>query len=863
MTLPLLALATMVAWTAPAMAAERLACPSGTAAMDVPQPSGSLHQCQRPDGTAHGPSQRLDSAGKILERGFFEDGFEQGSWRYYDGSGRVVRVGQMSSGRPAGAWTHFDPSGEPSATLTHGLADSPDLTVESAEDPRVRWAHQLPSAATQIWPVSDTMAAISVGETALWLVNLIDGGVRGVVPLPAALRPDIVVHSELLLAVTAPGELLVVDLGGDVVSWKRVRTPVGITHAGGILADGTIAVRSGLGRIDGIDPDSGDQLWTSKLYVDEVAPIVAGDVVVAVREAREVRAVTLGTGAFAWQARMSASVVDLLALGSRVHVLTSGGELLALDRGTGAPLWSLSLPTGPAVAATLTLRDDALWVATPHAAWRVERRLGTVLDERHPTPPEGEDAADLVVGTAMACTSGRRGGIRCDPGGWELATAPAVVAPLMAADGVVLLAHADGALTALDDGLGAALEGIEASGAVLLEDGLVAADITLEGITWEVDLPWVVVEQPGAEEECSLVTAAVGLPPPSEVMGWLEPVDAAMGGSMDGASDARPVAPVVTLVDLPLPHQLGDGAFSLPESWDVEEAGAVWRMSWWHRHRPTLTSLVATLGDASDAAKVDALLRCETGPARFRGQVRLDDGYRTMEVTGMLDLVPHPHSLDDERGCLLDLSAGGEDLGSWSSVVLPAWTEVVMEVGWPDELPDLGLDADDIFVPPQVSGAEVVLDLYEPWQLQRTTVVVSGEVDLRVDEGDARGPILRAFSGERLLAEVPVPDLRYGHVGLDEDGAEVPLPDVEDIVHLTRPLPESADTTVWRVAWQRSSCFEEVGAPRVAEDAAQAPAMGDQASPSTDSDAVPQSPPLTTPTPMAPPKSRWRRGRMR
>lgn len=848
----------MLGWSTPALAAERLVCPDGTVAVEVPAPAATLRQCQRPDGTAHGPSQKLDADGRVLERGYFDEGVEQGNWRYYDSAGRIVRAGQMSAGRPEGAWTHFDPKGAPAATLTHGLAMVPEVGSEGADDPRVRWRHTLPEAASRLWHLNDRLVAVLVGAEALWLLDLPTGEVRGVVPLPAALRADIVVDDSRMFAVTAPGELLVVDFAAEP-TWHRVRTPVGITHVAGVVDDGAIAVRNGLGRIEGIEPDSGAQAWTSKLYIDEVAPVVAGSVVAAVRDAREVRAVSVGTGAFAWQARMSSPVVDLLALGNRVHVLTRAGELLALDRQTGAPLWSTVL--GPGVAGSLSVRDDALWVSTPHAAWRVERRLGTILDERRADPPFEEAAADLVVGTELACTTGRRGGLRCHPGGWELSVPEAVVPPLLG-DGVVLLADKAGGLHALDAGLGAAVQGAEAGGTALLEDGVVPAEVTLGESVWEVDLPWLLVEQPGDTEDCTLVTAAVGLPGQAEVAGWLaaESVDALPAADTPPA--AAPIA-TVSLMDVALQHDVGEGVFDIPEEWLVDDAGSVWRMSWWHRHRPTLTALAATLGDASDAAEVDALLRCDAPAARFRGGAHLDDGYRTLEVTGMLEVVPHPHSLDGEPGCLLDLSVGGEDLGAWSSPVLPAWTEVLLEVTLPESLPELGEDADDVLLPEQVGGLEVVLDLYEPWQLDRTVAVATGEVDLRIDEGDPRGPILRAFSGARLLAEVPVPELRYGQVEPDDDGVDVARPDIEDIVHLHRELPEVVDATAWRVAWQRSACLT-TDAENAVEEGIGGPSNEPAAvSDPPDAPTAEEAPPVSPPTPMAPPKSRWRRDKSR
>ena len=848
-----LAVALGICVWAPARAAERLDCPEGTRVVDVPQLDGSLRQCQLPDGTAHGPSQRLDPTGRVRARGFYEAGVEQGSWRHYDSAGRILRSGQMSAGRPKGAWTHFDPQGTPSATLTHGTATVPDAPGAGSDDPRVRWRRSLPSAASRLWRLDERLVAVAEGAEALWLIDLPTGVVRGRVPLPADLRADVVMAGDRMLAVTAPGELLVVDLEPEVPTWRRLRTPVGLTHVAGIHSDGSVVVRSGLGRVDGIDLDTGDQRWTSKLYIDEVAPVMAGPVVAAVRDAREVRAVTAGTGTFAWQARMGAPVADLLALGSRVHVLTRSGELLALDRQTGAPLWSIAL--GPGVAGALSVRDDALWVATPHAAWRVERRLGTVLEQYGAEPPFEEAAADLVVGGGLSCTTGRRGGLRCTPGGWELELPPSVVPPVLG-EGIVLLADAEGGLLALDAGVGAAVQGMEAGGTTLVEDGVLVAEVRLGETTWEVELPWLLVEQPHVEDDCTMVTAAVGLPGQAEVAEWW----AAESDRPADAGSAVPDDGTVSLFDVALQHDVGSGAFVIPDEWAVEDAGSVWRMSWWHRHRPTITALAASLGDASDAAEVEALLRCESGPAHFKGGVHLDDGYRTMEVTGKLEVVPHPHSLDGELGCLLDLAVGGEDLGAWSSPQMPAWSEVLLEIALPESMPELGEDADEVVFPEQVSGLEVVLDLYEPWQVERTVASASGAVELRIDAGDVRGPILRAFSGARLLAELPVPELRYGQVGESDDGVEVPTPEIEDILHLERPLPVSTGQTAWRVAWQRSECLVQAE-----EDPAEGgqDAQPEDGTPEAPSAVADDAPPPKPPVPRAPPRSRWRRDRSR
>ena len=833
-------------------AAEGLDCPSGTAEATVSDDASTELWCTRPDGVRHGPYQRRSLSGRILERGFWEDGVRAGSWRYYDVSGKVVRTGQMSSGHPDGAWTHFDPTGAPSATITHGRFPPATSAPPRPADPRHRWQVDLGTTPTAWWRAGDASVAVSVGSDRLVLLSVETGAITADIPLPAPLRPGLVFEGDRILAVTGPGELFTVDLDPDGGgTWRRVRTPLGVTDALGSAGPDAVVVRDGRGRLSSVSLDSGDSLWSSRLFVDDTRPALTSASAVAVRERREVRAVTLEGGAFVWQARMPSTVRAVGSVGDVVLALLDSGEVQALAASTGAPIWSLPLPIAAGVRPELHALDGTVWVSTPHEAWALDPVRGVVRASHVARPPTGQAAADLSVGASATCTTGRQGGIRCGPGDWELDTPPPAL-PAMVGVGVVLVAAQSGTITALDPAVSAAIAHGSTSDADLLVDDVLEATIGWEGESLAVEIPWVVVERERPDDACSVTTAAVQLPDPAHLWPAPPPTD-----------DAPPAAPpppeppaVLWLDDLVLHDDLGEGLFTVHPDWLLDPAGTTWRMSWWHQHRPTLTALLATLGTPSDAALVDALVRCDGPPARFDGIAQLDDGLRALRLTGSLEITPHAHSLDGEPGCLLDVSVGGQDQGAWSSASLPAWTEISLEVHGETLPDDLPLTPD---LPARVEGS-VSLDAYEPWALDRTHHELDGVLELRIDGGDPRGPILRAFDGTRLVLEVPVPDLTYGAVAVEPDGTVVPDPTIEDHVHLERSVPfpvsgaaDGSDGT-WRVLWTRSSCLDEL------EPGTHLP-PDDRAPPRPE--AVPSATPapMKRPAPLPPARSRWRKDR--
>jgi hypothetical protein len=274
-------------------------------------------------------------------------------------------------------------------------------------------------------------------------------------------------------------------------------------------------------------------------------------------------------------------------------------------------------------------------------------------------------------------------------------------------------------------------------------------------------------------------------------------------------------------------------------------------MSWWHRHQPSLSTLMVTLGDSTDPADIDALVRCDGPPARFSGVAQLENGVRTYRISGRLEITPHAHSLDGEPGCLLDVALGGTDHGAWSSPIHPAWSEIVFEA-YGEARPELDHDAFEVAIPTELSGL-VRLDAYEPGALDRTEVLLEGVVDVRIDDLDPRGPVLRAFAGTELLLEVPVPELTYGQVEVDDEGRAFPVPTLEAHVHVARDLPLDTAPDAWRLLWTRSSCDADLEASVSVE-------------PTADASDVPEpaaepAPPTTRPAPLPPARSRWRRRR--
>lgn len=882
-------------WGTTAQAAPALSCPPGAAVAEVVGVEGLDRYCARPDGTPHGPWRHLDADGRLREEGQWTDGVAVGVWRRYDAAGKLIETGQLVDGLRQGAWTHHHGAG--SATLTYDSARPDDAWSgkQPRGDARSLWRVQLDRPATALAAGEDTVAVVSPaagGGANVVVLERGSGRRLAEVGLSTGLRAGLTLGTDHLIAVTGPGELLWIDglraeddataAGPRVL---KVRTATSITHAGPVLSDGTVLVRDGQGRVGGLDLDTGALAWSGKVTLDAVSPVAVGDVAVGVRGGREVRATEVGTGEFAWQARMSAPVAGLLAGPDRVLVWTRAGELLALSADTGAPLWSEVVAPPPGVqwrtlAPRLRVSGGSVVVETVHQAVVLGVETGDLLHRFDAQMPDGADgAADLVVSEHHACTTGRTRGLRCQPGDWSAPTSAPALPPVITEDAVVV-ATQDGQLTAIDTTLGPAIAGGAVDGGRVLLDvelttvlevpaalpGLraelppgeseapsMAQDAVSVGVETEsLTLPYVVVERDFNERDtvCTRTTAMLGLP------------DAAWARDGEEAGGSAASAPWVWLESLLLDPDLGEGDFTLDPAWTVEPDTTTWQMSWWHHHRGVLSEVVVPLADPQEAAQVDALLRCETPPGRFAGRAVLDDGYRTTELEGLLEITPHPHSVDGVPGCLLDVAVSGEDLGSWSSPLMPAWSEVVLSVTDPVDWPvlDAVAEGDPAAVPEQVEG-DVVLDVYTPWHTDRTRVSHTGRLALQVgaDPVDPAVPVLRAYrlpGDVRPAVEVAVSDLRYGRVEIDdEDGVLVPVPRVEERVHLGLALPDTAspDAEHWRVVWTRSSCVsDELDGEDAGDDAASplpdppAVAPGVGATPS-EARAVPDQVPTTMP----------------
>src|SRR5690606_13611761 len=88
-------------------------CPAGTARWQIVDASGTRETwCKRPDGTAHGPYERVDVDGGRLREGRFAGGLPDGVWRvFHAGTAQVAREEGFASGLPHGVWKAWDVGG--------------------------------------------------------------------------------------------------------------------------------------------------------------------------------------------------------------------------------------------------------------------------------------------------------------------------------------------------------------------------------------------------------------------------------------------------------------------------------------------------------------------------------------------------------------------------------------------------------------------------------------------------------------------------------------------------------------------------------------------------------------------------------
>ncbi len=843
-------------------------CPPGTAPAVQPVPGKSETEavCLRPDGRREGPAERRDAAGQLIASGSYVDGRPEGTWKLVENDG-MVRVGEMKAGVPVGPWTTLS-GATPVATVTWGHlrpgapgrapAAPSAAAAPPAGDAAVRWTAALGDRAVDL--VIDGPQVWAMGRTAVHLLDADTGALRLSAAPGAALTGELVLGATVGLAVTAAGELLVIDpAAGD---WRRLRTPLGITHVAGADAD-EAWVRDGSGRLAVVDLRAGTVRWQAGPYLDPVSPIVEDDALVGVRE-QSLVAVDPRDGEAAWTRRLDAPPVALAGGDGLVAALGAHGELSLLRADSGSLRWTTVLP-GIAGGARIEVQADAVVV---QAGTTVHRR--SLLDggplPTAPLPAALRGDAELLGERLCVATPT---GLWCADadGDWTAGAGPAAGAPRVGA-GLVLVPLDDGRLQAIDPMVARLRAGLlPGEGGELIQDREVEAEVAAAGgAVDQLSLPLVELVRPSPTGACTERRAWIDLQgaapwptaaaafggdtaPGPETPGAAVPEAPAPGGPAPdapaadapaedapaeddrgpGAGPARGAAalPWVRLEPLALPAP----AVPIDPAWQLAPAGAQWSMAWWYRWQPVITSARLRTLDPTAQAGVEAALACAGPPVAFDGEVTLQERsvvaqpggrkkdppvLQEVEINhnraGRLSLHPQPQDIDGIGGCLIEVRRNGSSEGWWASPVLGAWERMVVTVDDP-VAPIVSTDAQGprAGLPAVVEGT-LAIELLEPGGAAPTTGSGTGAFRLELVQDDLLATQrFEVWTQDRPWLSLRADGLRPALVELD-DGVWVPVPEEREFAWFTfsAPVPPPEDLVL---LWAVDDC----GAPAPAD----------------------------------------------
>ena len=801
-----LALAAVLAGLPSALAGS-LRCEEARPPVEVWDGQGRTSACVSADGRWNGPAEHRRPDGSLRARGEHRDGAREGRWRFVAPDGSLQRWGHYEAGRPVGDWFTLDPTGAIVATVRWGAVVPDPRPSRPHSDLRVSWEARLPGAPRQMEVLGKT-ALIEVAD-ALLAVALETGAREWTVPLREALRPGFVVGAGRLGAVTASGELVVVEPRDGAVHW--IRTPLGVRDVLA-LTDEVAVVREGASRVEALDVATGRSLWRTKKAYPEVAPVEVAGLAVLARHAG-VQARDLETGASVWLSRTPHRVRALAVdyAGEAVYVLDSAGGLSRLEAATGVVAWRVQVLGPVAAGATVQLRGDAGAVVLKTGQQLVAVSPEGTVFPRAPLPRDAAFEGDRL-GTQV-CFSTRTGTLDCGEADaspedrWRVALSPLAVAPLMVPE-QVLAALASGSLVAIDPSRAATAGGPLPSDSRLVDPAVrvVVWPGSGEGRGTEATAPLVEQDVANPEPACRTWRGVLDLHA-------LTPAEAPPSVSV--VAGARPPPRLreafasTVLLDVP-GLQLEESSLDAPavvdaDRWAVTDAQQDAELRYWVAWRPALKTLAATGGDPEVAASVERLLQCDGPPARFDGLAVIADDGIERQVAGRLSVAPLPHRLDGEPGCLLELGVSGEAVGTFAVPDRPGWVELLFRLEGVPSM-DLGLPAVGAAgVPAQAAAQGLAMDGLAPGADRREEVHWNGPVSLQLVPSDWGTDLLVVAADGSVVAQVAADGLQYGLVGEGPSGEVVPV--VDWTRHLSLEGVQPVDRTqerfwpVWTASW--------------------------------------------------------------
>lgn len=289
---------------------------------------------------------------------------------------------------------------------------------------RPRW-HQPVVSSQNVAVAGDRVAAI---WGSLYLLDRATGARQGVVVLPSsAFNTNVATDGRRFYAGTHDGRAVAVDPATGVPAWDVAAAGDGAMTAFGVaVGDGdlvvafkgfpTAAAPGERGVVALLDAGTGALKWRHEVP-DSLpgagvveAPVLIGDVVVAVTQGHEVRALDRATGATRWRADLSGghprvASGGLASCGGQVVAPTGDLGLAALDAATGRVVWRVPDVGLGSLSAVVCAHGTALAAAGLLKAF--DARTGAELaryptagsDERHQVLDATRDERYLYLST--------------------------------------------------------------------------------------------------------------------------------------------------------------------------------------------------------------------------------------------------------------------------------------------------------------------------------------------------------------------------------------------------------------------------------------------------------------------------------
>ena len=268
-------------------------------------------------------------------------------------------------------------------------------------------------------------ATLSSAPRRVWSTNIGAGDSRRL-----RISADPVSDGRALYALDASARISAVSTGGGTI-WSRSLVPAGErdgdASGGGVaVANGTVYVSTGYGRLHALDATNGGERWVQRLDAPITTPKVVGGMVYLVSRDNRGWALDAATGRIRWELPATPSAASMAtapapAVTDRAVIFPYGsGELVSALRQSGIRVWASSVSgarRGVAyndlgdITGDPVVSDGTIYAGT--TAGRIVA-LSSASGERRWTADEGAVSPLAVVGGSVFAISDRAQLLRLD-----------------------------------------------------------------------------------------------------------------------------------------------------------------------------------------------------------------------------------------------------------------------------------------------------------------------------------------------------------------------------------------------------------------------------------------------------------------